>query len=62
MLRRLILAVTFVATLAVAGLVTADTSEAQLLLRRRSAANVYYYVNGPEQMFVGPPIRRWTNA
>jgi hypothetical protein len=23
---------------------------------------VYYYVNGPEQMFVGPPIRRWTNA
>lgn len=61
MLRKLLIGVTFVATLAVAGLTTTDSADARVL-RRRADFGTYYYYNGPPQAFVGPPIRRYSNA
>jgi hypothetical protein len=73
MLRKLTLAVTFVATIAIAGLITNDTAEARGWGRRavvvgrpvvvaRPVNNRYYYYNGPPQAFFGPTIGVHSNA
>ena len=61
MYRKLILALTFAATFAVAGFVSPGTSDARVL-RRRPVVGTYYYYNGPPRAFVGPPIRAYSNA
>jgi hypothetical protein len=63
MLRKIVLAMALLATFAVAGLVTPERAEARGPWRmRRPAWNVYYYYNGPEKPFFGPPIRIYSNA
>jgi hypothetical protein len=74
MLRKLMIAVTFVATIAVAGLVTTNSAEARGRWRggavvvgrpvvvARPVNNRYYYYNGPPQAFFGPTIGIHSNA
>jgi hypothetical protein len=73
MFRKMMLAVTFFATLAVAGLASSNKAEARGWGRRavvvgrpvvvaRPVNNRYYYHNGPPQAFFGPTIGIHSNA
>jgi hypothetical protein len=72
MFRKTLVAVSFVATLVVAGLIASDTAEARWgrrvgvvggpVIVARPVNNVYYYHNGPPQAFFGPTIGVHSNA
>jgi hypothetical protein len=73
MVRKTMLAMTFVATLVAASLISADSAEARWgrravvvgggpVMVARPVNNVYYYYNGPPQAFYGPTIGIHSNA
>ena len=61
MLRKIILALTFVASLAAFDLMTSRSAQAEIG-GRRPVWGTYYYHNGPTKAFLGPPIRVHSNA
>jgi hypothetical protein len=72
MYRKTLVAVSFVAAMVVAGLITTNTAEARWgrravavgrpVIVARPVNNVYYYYNGPPQAFFGPTIGVHSNA